>query len=125
MVRVSSRKNRIADGAELPRFGNRHVINRRDRSGSFCEDHDPIGQEYSFKNRVCYQERRLSCLQMNFLRLSVHAIPGHRIERVERFVHQKDLGAFANTRQIAAVLLHAARQLSWILSLETFEPDHL
>ena len=62
---------------------------------------------------------------MNLLQLSVHVLPGHRIERVERFVHQKDLGAFAKARQIAAARLHAARKLAWILSLETFEPDHL
>ena len=71
------------------------------------------------------QHDRAAGLHPDVLKLHVHQVARHGVERAERFVHQEDFGLAAQRPRYRSALPHAARQLPRPFGLEAGDADEL
>src|SRR5262249_45304561 len=96
-----------------------------DLTGPGRHHQNAIGKEYRFAHRVRDEQNGLAALHPDTLQLHVHRFARHGVERPERLVHQQHCRIMHERTHDTHALLHTARELPGVSTLETVEPDQM
>ena len=108
---------------ELTRPLKRHIDDRVDAARPGGQQHDAVGKEHRLGDRMRDENDRLAGLQPDALKLKIHGIAGHRVQRTEWLVHQQNLRIVGKRACDRGALAHAARQLLRPSRFKTADAD--
>src|SRR4051794_31409730 len=106
-----------------PAVGDREVLDHP--AGPAAQQHDPVAEPDRLAHVVGHEQDGELLLPPDPLELVVQEVPGHRVERAERLVHQQNVRVLRQRAGERHALARTAGELVRPLAAEAAQPDDL